>query len=780
MKHNLVNNNSPGKTSFFFLLLLLYVRCEFTGGTDSERDGANFEEKPEYTNRVRAIHSKRLFKRILSNPKNSLIPYGSSFGDKIMPYGDDISFGPIKLKDDLILNDKYFNGVFISTNGFISFERSKSFEPIDMSLIENPEIAVLFNDFDTKKSGSIYYKEVVDTIALDLISSALESKFNSTQNGISLTSALVVTWVNVPTYSTENKNTQNTFQLVLATEANCSSYSIFLYEKIDFGSMTNFSIGITSGEDGLFLKQVDQVEFLNLTNNTDNLPLKYSFRLSDSEVNCMRNDTYKIFPFGLANGDVKLPRGDDISYGPIYLNKAVNIFAKNFSSFYISTNGYISFEPNEMFESVPMSSIDKPIIAVFFNDFDSKKKGNVFYRETQNKRILESISSEINATLNEKPELTSAVIVTWDQIPTYGIENVPTRNRFQLVLATTENCSTYSIFLYDQIDLGSMTNFSIGITSGNDGLFLKQVTRFEFLNSTQNLTSLPFKQSFRLGEGSCKKTEFYDIYPYGLSNGDEKLPRGDDISFGPISLNKDYSFYGQNYSSIYISTNGFVSFEFNEMFEPVPMSSIDKPTIAVLFDDFDTKRSGNVFYRQSENKNLLESISNDINNSPIKEKPELTSSMIITWDQVPTYGIENIDTKNTFQLVLGSGDDEYLYGILIYQNVSLGTQTNFTIGFTDGDQSYYEVDKDAFLASQIEKLIFNINTASSSTESSTTVRTTTIETSPALGTSIATNSVPGTTFATDPVPGTSTSNIPTPGTSAALTTAYTCKYLNLN
>jgi hypothetical protein len=734
MKHNLVNN-SPGKSSFFFLLLLLYVRCEFTGGTDSERDGLNFVQKPEYINRVRAIHSKRLFKRILSNPKNSLIPYGNSFGDKKMPYGDDVSFGPIKLKDDLILNDKSYNGLFINTNGFISFERSDSYEPIDISLIQKPEIAVLFNDFDTKKSGSIYYKEVVDTIALDLISSALESKFNSTQNGISLTSALVVTWLNVPTYDIENNNTKNTFQLVLATEANCSSYSIFFYEKIDFGSMTNFSIGITSGEDGLFLKQVDQAEFLNLTNNTANLPLKYSFRLSDSEVNCMRNDTYQIFPFGLVNGDAKLPRGDDISYGPITFNKPLSIFAKNFSSFYISTNGYISFEPNEMFEPAPMSALDKPMMAVFLTDFDSKKNGNVFYRETQNKRILEAISSEINATLSEKPELTSAVIVTWDQIPTYGIENVPTRNRFQLVLATNENCSAYAMFLYDRIDLGSMANFSIGITSGNDGLFLKQVAQFELLNSTHNLTSLPFKRSFRLsGEASCRKTEIYDIYPYGLSNGDAKLPRRDDVSFGPISLSKDYSFYGQNYSSIYISTNGYVSFEYNDIFEPVPMSLIDKPTIAVLFDDFDTKKSGNVFYRQSENRNLLDSISNDINNSPIKEKPELTSSMIITWDQVPTYGIENRDTKNTFQLVLGSGDDEYLYGILIYQNVSLGTQTNFTIGFTDGDQSFYEVDKDAF-ASQIEKLIFNVNTASSSTESGTTVGAENTEASQVAGSS---------------------------------------------
>ena len=427
MKSSLINVYVLLWRNIFLFFLWLCICTKLANG-NNERDGTEFEKKADYSNRIQGLHSKRLLKKIKSNPFVSLIPYGSSFGDKKIPFGDDVSFGPIKLKDDLILNDKSFNGLFINTNGFISFEQSDSFEPIDMSLIENPEIAVLFNDFDTKRSGHIFYKEVIDTTTLDLISSTLESDLTP-QNGISLTSALVVTWVNVPLYGEDNLNIKNTFQLVLATEANCSSYSIFFYDQINLGSMTNFTIGITSGEDGLFLRKVDQVEFLNSINNAANLPLKYSFRLSETEVSCSRTDKYDIYPYGLSNGDEKLPRGDDISFGPISLNKDYSFYGQNYSSIFISTNGYVSFEFNEIFEPVSMSLIDKPTIAAFFDDFDTKRRGNVFYRQSSNKRLLDSISNDIyESSIRQRPELKSSLIITWDQVPTYGVENLDSQS----------------------------------------------------------------------------------------------------------------------------------------------------------------------------------------------------------------------------------------------------------------------------------------------------------------------------------------------------------------
>jgi hypothetical protein len=66
---------------------------------NNERSEIEFEEKAEYINRVQGAHSRSLFERILSNPKTAILPYDLSYGDLIVPYGDDVSFGPIKREE---------------------------------------------------------------------------------------------------------------------------------------------------------------------------------------------------------------------------------------------------------------------------------------------------------------------------------------------------------------------------------------------------------------------------------------------------------------------------------------------------------------------------------------------------------------------------------------------------------------------------------------------------------------------------------------------------------
>ena len=414
--------------------------------------------------------NERLLKNGFSRIKNFKEPKDIFYAEKTVPYGDDVSYGPIYLKDDLILNGQSYNGLFINTNGFVSFEHSDLIEAVDLNLINKPTIAVLLNDFDTKLFGSVTYQEITNPDTLDVISSVLESELgqvNQNQTGIRLTSALSISWNQVPVYGEENIYTQNVFQLVLATEANCSSYSMFFYQQIDLGTLTNFTIGLTSG-DGYFVKQVDQTQFLSLINDpSSDFPVNYVFRLSDNEPLCIRNDNYDMYPFGLSNGDQKLPRGDDVSYGPIFLNGWFSFYGQYYYSIYINTNGFVSFEFNEMFEPAPIDRINKPAIAVLYNDFDSKRRGNVFYSQTQNTRILNSFTNDVFKTVNESPQFTDAVIITWNQIPTYGYENIGTKNTFQMVVGAEQNGILYGLLIYKNVELGTKTNFTIGITSGS-------------------------------------------------------------------------------------------------------------------------------------------------------------------------------------------------------------------------------------------------------------------------------------------------------------------------
>ena len=84
-----------------FLLLCICVWNKSKIESNNERSEMEFEEKSEYTNRVQGHHFERMLKRIIVNPRNSLLPYGSSFGNKIVPNSDDVSFELIQIKDAL-------------------------------------------------------------------------------------------------------------------------------------------------------------------------------------------------------------------------------------------------------------------------------------------------------------------------------------------------------------------------------------------------------------------------------------------------------------------------------------------------------------------------------------------------------------------------------------------------------------------------------------------------------------------------------------------------------
>ena len=50
------------------------------------------------------------------------------------------------------------------------------------------------------------------------------------------------------------------------------------------------------------------------------------------------------------------------------------------------------------------------------------------------------------------------------------------------------------------------------------------------------------------------------MYPYGSGLCDKLVPKNDDGSEGPFDLGVPFSFYNNVYSTVYINTNGFISF----------------------------------------------------------------------------------------------------------------------------------------------------------------------------------------------------------------------------
>jgi hypothetical protein len=101
-----------------------------------------------------------------------------------------------------------------------------------------------------------------------------------------------------------------------------------------------------------------------------------------------------------------------------------------------------------------------------FNDFVTKKQGNVFYRETTDPSTLLLISDSIKLNFIQTPNdlvLSSTFIVTWFNIPFYGEPN--SYNTFQLVLASFNSCYSYIIFNFKS--LTSQSEFKSGFYHSN-------------------------------------------------------------------------------------------------------------------------------------------------------------------------------------------------------------------------------------------------------------------------------------------------------------------------
>ncbi|XP_060577111.1 nidogen-2-like [Ruditapes philippinarum] len=149
------------------------------------------------------------------------------------------------------------------------------------------------------------------------------------------------------------------------------------------------------------------------------------------------------------------------------------------------------------------------------------------------------------------------------------------------------------------------------------------------------------------------------FYPYGNLRGDTDL-KGDDSSSPEIQLQTPVHFYEKFYTSLFVSTNGLISFgsEFPR-YQPdmvLPLGLKEIKIIAAFFADMDIDVAGNVFYRETTEEALLQRVAADIQGH-FSEFPDFEplGLFIATWDGV---GAFKGDPKsvNTFQIVIASDE----------------------------------------------------------------------------------------------------------------------------
>ncbi|KAK3852669.1 hypothetical protein Pcinc_040754 [Petrolisthes cinctipes] len=166
---------------------------------------------------------------------------------------------------------------------------------------------------------------------------------------------------------------------------------------------------------------------------------------------------------------------------------------------------------------------------------------------------------------------------------------------------------------------------------------------------------------------AASKTYFYN---YGEEAGDTSLPDGDEIASPEISLRAPIIFFGQIYNTIFVNSNGFVSFLteipnfFNVQFP------LEYPVIAPFYSDVDTTEAGKVWYRETSDPATVSRAKFDIQEHfSGMEEFDPTGIFIVTWDGVGPYS-QRSDRVNTYQLVILT-DSEDSYAIFHYADGGL-------------------------------------------------------------------------------------------------------------
>ncbi|XP_056187494.1 sushi, nidogen and EGF-like domain-containing protein 1 [Falco biarmicus] len=194
------------------------------------------------------------------------------------------------------------------------------------------------------------------------------------------------------------------------------------------------------------------------------------------------------------------------------------------------------------------------------------------------------------------------------------------------------------------------------------------------------------------------------LYPFGPAVGDEATPREDDGMSPEIQLWQPFSFYGRSHRSLYVNNNGVVSFgtgvpEFTP--EPFPLPG-HRPFVAPYWADVDTRLGGDVFYRQSQEPELLARLTRDLTPAVTSSDPtpKPTWAFVATWYRVSFFGAAS-KKVNTFQAVLATdgatsfvmlnyGDLQWTTGLANDGNAYSGLGgTPAQAGFNSGDDLHY-------------------------------------------------------------------------------------------
>ena len=191
------------------------------------------------------------------------------------------------------------------------------------------------------------------------------------------------------------------------------------------------------------------------------------------------------------------------------------------------------------------------------------------------------------------------------------------------------------------------------------------------------------------------------FYPFGEENGDRIMFKNDDRFLGPFDIAIQFPFFNKSFSSVFVNTNGLISFVTGiSSFKPVPFPLYNVIGVAPFWNDIDTRKGGDIFYRQVFDSNTLNQIGSDIRSSfSAFDNFRPSWALVVTWFKVAQYSQSQDLPKNTFQALI-STNGRHSFTIFNYHELQWSKSQNIDkhaqAGFNAGDGIIYYALNNSF------------------------------------------------------------------------------------
>ncbi|XP_037086698.1 nidogen-like, partial [Pollicipes pollicipes] len=163
---------------------------------------------------------------VLAIPKDDFLPFGTDYGDQALPNMDEVSSPEIKLSTPLLYYNQQYQGVYVNTNGMVSFlTELPNFYNVPFPL-DYPLIAPLYSDVDITGAGNVFYRVTAQESQLRQFDARV-ARYFSGGGSFMARELLIATWDQVGYYNAATDKT-NTYQLLVGWDGR-ETFAQFLY-----------------------------------------------------------------------------------------------------------------------------------------------------------------------------------------------------------------------------------------------------------------------------------------------------------------------------------------------------------------------------------------------------------------------------------------------------------------------------------------------------------------------------------------------------------------------